>query len=735
MAALSPILLWYLAIFALGLLAFPFLFSLLPALRDRGWGVSRSMGLLAAGYLVWVGGSFRIVPYSATAVLAALIVIFPISAAVAFRERAALRDFFKASWRTVILIEGLAAVVFALFSLLRAFQPDITGGLAEKKADFMMVNSILRSDSFPPHDAWFSGAPINYYYFGYLLWTIPMRLTGIKPSIGYNLAIASVAMLSALGAYAFSLSLVRKRVLSLLAPAALLIASNLKGAAQVLHGSGLAGFDWWAPSREILPGTINEFPFFSFLLGDLHAHLMDIPFVLLLLVVLSAFVLAGSGPVPSFRDGGVGRSVSSAFLAALVLGAVAFVNSWDFPAAFCLTGAAIFLMAAPAWAGAMRAAARMKALARTGAVVAVIWLGSLGLYAGFYRNFKSQFSQAVTVPAARRSPLGGFLMLFLPFLAITILLLYREARKALAGPARGRSPFFVATGSFVLLFLWFLSGSLAASLVTVVAAGLVLFLTLRLRGDAPEERAEAFLLLSLAAAFLILSAAEFVAVKDFYGDTLLRQNTVFKFHYLAWILLAAATPGVVARLRPLRWFSAVPLLALAAASLVYAPMATLKVCGRFGEPGRELPAWVPTLDGTAFLRTQHPDDTLAIEWIEKNLKDSDTILEATGEPYSYYGRVSATTGISTVLGWGNHEALWRDASWKTITERTADIDSVYRAPDKTAVRPLLEKYGVDYIYVGEQEIRRYGHAGMAGFRTAFRTVYENRRVRIFKVSG
>jgi uncharacterized membrane protein len=164
-------------------------------------------------------------------------------------------------------------------------------------------------------------------------------------------------------------------------------------------------------------------------------------------------------------------------------------------------------------------------------------------------------------------------------------------------------------------------------------------------------------------------------------------------------------------------------------------MATLKVCGRLGAPGEKLPSWVPTLDGTAFLRHDHPDDRLGIEWIEKNLKDTDTILEATGEPYSYYGRVSACTGISTVLGWGNHEALWRDNSWKTITERTADVDTIYKTPDKNAIRPLLEKYGVNYIYVGELEKQKFSPAGTTGFRAAFRTVYENRRVRIYEVKS
>ena len=103
------------------------------------------------------------------------------------------------------------------------------------------------------------------------------------------------------------------------------------------------------------------------------------------------------------------------------------------------------------------------------------------------------------------------------------------------------------------------------------------------------------------------------------------------------------------------------------------------------------------------------EDVSGIKWLKKNVKGAPVVLEANGDSYSGYERVSAMTGLPTVLGWYVHEWLWRDDT-ADLNEKSADIESIYTSLDEEYVKELLEEYDVSYIFVGSKEREKYGEA-------------------------
>jgi uncharacterized membrane protein len=242
-------------------------------------------------------------------------------------------------------------------------------------------------------------------------------------------------------------------------------------------------------------------------------------------------------------------------------------------------------------------------------------------------------------------------------------------------------------------------------------------------------------------AALLLAACEVVYIRDFYGGALRRMNTVFKFYYQAWLLFAIG--GAVAAywlLRSLgRSARAVrPELVegLAGASTSSARTGSKRVA-RWAYvvlgavlivAGMHFPVRVsqlrtdsfrtePTLNGMAWMDKFHPDDYAAAEWLRLNGASGGAgsvpvILEATGGAYSEFSRMATQTGFPTILGWDQHERLWRGAAINAeVDRRKADVDAAYSAVTFDQARPVLDKYGVDYVVVGYLEQQKYAQGG------------------------
>ncbi|PID60411.1 hypothetical protein CSB45_00360 [candidate division KSB3 bacterium] len=742
---LSLIVCWYGIFWALGWISLPVCFSVCRHFPDRGFAIAKSLGFFLICYAVWLLGSLGLAPYQRRTIVLVLIGYALLNLLVLVRQARALCQWLKSRLPLLLLEEAVFLLFFLIVTFLRMYNPDIAG--AEKEADFTMLNAMIHSDGFPPKDSWFAGAHINYYYFGYLLWATVMKLTAIPSSSGFNLALAGIVALSAVSVFGLVFHLTRKFLPSLFSSALLMILGNLDGLVQVIERHGtLLPFDWWRSSR-VIPDTINEFPCFSVLLGDLHAHFMGIPLFVLLLALLAQLLAQRTQAVSSLR------SALLLGLIALCLGGISVSNRWDEPGALILIGLTL-LSVRPA-AGESEPATRRfaprlswkKLLARAGGSWIAVLLASRLFFLPFYRHFVPQagLGNLRLVSFTQRTELRHFLLIYGLFLWGLLPFFFKSLK--------GLNFFWQASRE--QLILWANCAVLGVVVCVLYPSEIVwlfsaLLLLLCLAGwsqaGSISEDAERFAGLLLIVSFGILAGCELLYIKDFYGHPLERQNTVFKFYYQAWILLSVGMPvSLVFALRSCKagkriqqmkrmWLAG--LLLLCGSCAIYPAAAAWQKTNSFKGRDQGGLAYIPSLDGSKYIAYREPYEYEALDWIRRHTESRVVILEATGNAYSFFGRVSSVTGRTTVLGWGNHEALWRDQSWLSILTRSEHIRRIYDSPDKNAVLDLLRAYHIQYVYVGTLERREYQREGLRAFDRfgkLFSKVFENAAVTIYAV--
>ena len=518
------------------------------------------------------------------------------------------------------------------------------------------------------------------------------------------------------------------------------VIANLDGIVQLaqalwstaVHGAAWPAFDFWRSSRMIpplesfdppalafwlpdfVPGQsgsswhITEFPFFTFLFADLHAHMMVIPFTLLVLGV-------GLCLVVGLRNGGAGWLVSVAFVLALALGALWAINSWDYPSYLLLVLGLISMGVLFARGPLRRKAPLMVGLA---AGVVLVSIASFWPFHQYYETFNNGLDTS-----RWRTPLIRFLGIHGLFLFVILTYLIVRTRHDLGGffrslvNPRGHSqekrwlrlvlaPFIAAVVILGILGYWN-SALLTLLLALIAVAGLRIALH-----PEPSRPYEGVVLAIVAMAALIAIGVDFVTVEGDIG----RMNTLFKYYLEVWIFLAIAAAYMLwrlgshwlPRLRPpssATWLFVLTL--LIGCSLIYVVLGTrARVADRF----TQLP---PTLDGTAYMAAaEHWErdhifplewDLQAITWLQDNVEGSPVVLEAHMEQYRWGGRIANYTGLPTILGWPWHQIQQRHAYREQINERAADVKSAYETTDIEAALDLMRNYGVSYVVVGNLE--------------------------------
>lgn len=707
MAAPMPILVWWLLLQALGLLALPFTFALFGRANAHGYPFGKITALLLITWVAWLLGF--VMPYG-TALPVALAALVIAAAALALAQRRAIAAWLAdGGWAQVARADGLWTIGFLFFVVQRWMAPDIFG--AEKYMDFAFLNGLVRADAMPPYDPWMSGETINYYYFGYLAFANLMRWAPLPETVSYNLCVATIGGLAFAQTAWVALALTGRWGLGVLGGAMSAFLGNLDGAWQVLQRGTLAGMDYWRSSRVVAKGdTINEFPFFSTIHGDLHPHFIALPVGILLLALLLDERAFPSRPDPQRERW---QTLLAWFAATFVLGAMVAISNWELP-----MGVVVVALLAGRAIPLTPLLSRQRLL--FGATLVAMLAGVYALFSPFYANFVPPLVQpgpnepclGSACFTLARSALTEFLtvfglLLFPPALLVGV----RAAPLIPAGGGEGRHLLYAVLG--LALVASAVAGNAVLPLLALLVGGA---LAVAYRDSEGPERA-GFLL--IAAAGIALLACEVAFIKDSYGEKLYRMNTVFKLYFQAWTILAIAAPWALGRLLARAWgWAPAPRVVAAATALLVAMSACYPLgitLDRSGSPWK-------TLDGNDYLRRHHPDDYAAVEWLRANVREPAVLLEATGNPYSYYARFSANTGLPTVLGWANHEGLWRGHD-RAVHARRDDILQIYNAPTLAEIEPLLERYGVRYVLVGdlEHEQHRDGIAKFAALPEVFRS--------------
>ncbi|MGE5278067.1 MAG: DUF2298 domain-containing protein, partial [Acidobacteriota bacterium] len=636
---MRDILAWVLAVEALGLAALPILRLFFGNRRDAAL-LSRPVGLALVAYVAWAGTLLPRIPFERRLLFFALLLVAAASYAVHRKTRA--KGARPRFWgpdesRGALYFWGSAGV----FLVIRAAVPEILG--AEKFMDLAFFNSIARHGAMPPLDPWMSGKTINYYYWGYLLAASLAKLSSVTPFVSYNLSVATFAGYSFCAAASLGARLCGgSRPAALASGAVAVFAGNVQGAIDAVKAPFDRGFDYWHASRVIAAGdTINEFPFFTFFHADLHPHLLAFPYY------LAAFVFAHRlferEPIP---DEARWKPALAYLLAALVAGTAVAANTWNLPSV-----AIAFVFAAAFSRPAAGTPARLTGVLRGALAGAATVLAALLLFRPYSRTYSLPYLGLGWT--TQKSGLFEFLGVWGLFFAVGVAALWPPA--AMEEPARRRRDLFLAGSAGAALLAAFVLGK-PALLALMFLASLVVARAAR-EWRSPEEPGRSLLF----AAFLLLLAlamiggCEFIYFKDSYGDKLQRMNTIFKFYHQAWPLFGIAVVVFAGRV----WSEAgtrgrllrAAAVACAALALLYPANAAIsRLRQREG---------AFSLDALPALARRNPGDAAAVVWLEKNAAGRSVLLEATGDPYQEFARISSHTGLPTVMGWANHEGLWR----------------------------------------------------------------------------
>lgn len=707
---------------AIGLFAVPIAAFLFARLPGGGLALARPLGLLLAAYPAWLLASLRLAPYGRITGWFGVALLAAVGTVLWLRRRPwSAQTVNTPRLRLWLIGEALFTVGFLGWALMRSYAPDVWQ--TEKPMDMAFINAINRSPWFPPHDPWLSGATINYYYFGHYLMAFLIRLTGLDPSVGFNLGVALFygLSLSSVFAVASAVYLAARRdadapttpaaVAGLAAAGLAMLLGNLAGGVQwLLNPTALVSYDWWSPSR-VIANTANEFPFFSFLLGDLHAHVMAAPFSLTSLAF--ALQLALAGPRGLWR----GSALAELLIVALLVGSLYAINTLDYP-----TQLGILLLSLVLWL--TRPGAKQRWMP-AGAWAGILISASAVLFFPFILHFSppSAGLGLVRQHAAFSQFLHDSLLIYgLTFAVLAVAFVHGFREQGWIGR------YLVWNGVAGLIFLVLLAPAHLTGLVLVAAlAGFAVFMSLKRPAPQPYR----FLWCLIAGGIVLAYIGELVFVRDvFAGTPSYRFNTIFKFGYQAWFWLAIAA-GVTAiwsrswmRIDARRlWWAAVAVLVAAAA--VYPLAGTYSRETRF--------AARPTLNGLGWLEGRAPGDLKAIYWLQTHVGGDPVTLEAAGPDFDPIGhaRVSTFTGLPTVLGWAGHEIQWGHVSGS----RGRDIQRIYASTDLAEARSMLAQYGVRYVFVGSLERSDYPAAGLEKFAELGTPVYSADGTIVYEISG
>jgi len=835
--------LWYGFITFLGLVSFPITYKLLPFLNDKGYSISRIVGLLIWSYLFWLFTSFGILSNDINGALIALLMFISLSS-VCLRQVGWLeiKQWMKKQVKIIVVIELLFLLSFGFWTLLRSINPEIQG--TEKPMEMAFINSISRSPTFPPNDPWLSGYAISYYYFGYIMIALLGYITGTVPAISYNLAISAWFALTALGCYGVVLNLLktwqgylhphsRKNqenpfvYSSLLGPVYVLIISNLEGFLEMLHAKGLfwnknpdgsltskfwswlniqelnqppslpfsliphrdGGVWWWRASRvlqdfDVAGGfkeVIDEFPFFSYFLGDLHPHVLAMPLGLLVIMIgVNLF----RGQKKYTLTPSISGWIKSPFVwfAGLSCGGIIFANTWDLPIYLGILSILYLVIRIKnnGWK-AVRIWETVKA--------ALIIVGlSIFLFLLFFIGFASQ-AGGILPSLNFFTPGKYFWVMFFPFLSVfTVFLIVQYVKRgnkydlmrsvgicsgfvillgftsygiawlignsnnillSLPGIIGNNSQGFTESISnlvnsfigvhggipvnevirislinrlkapFALLTLLFISSYCCSFLISLVY---------KVTNDTSLELKDSsygifpiLILIFIGALFCIIP--EFYYLRDVFGT---RMNTIFKFYFQSWIVwgLAAASATVILWMQlknvPKKIYT-ISLVLILCFSCAYPAFGLL-------EKMRGLDFHELNLDGSMFMKRYNSDEYEAIQWLKT--APYGTLAEAVGGSYSAFARISTFSGLPTVLGWPGHEMQWRGGV-KEIGSRESDIRMLYETGDWQIASEIINRYKIQYIYVGQLEKNKY-QVDISKFANRAIKVFSNDSVSIYQ---
>lgn len=777
----------YLIVQFLSILLLPLARMVFKSLPDIGYSFYKVFSLLISSYIFWILVTFGFIQNNSKGVFLILVLLIIFSTFLFIKDKKVILKEMLSMSKKIIFLEILFFVIFTTATIFRAFLPEISG--TEKIFEFMFMNSIDKSITFPPHDAWFAGSPISYYYFGYIILNFLVKITGVPTSYMFNIGISLTLALTTVAIFGVAYNLIclfmqaklfisekRKIIFSLFIVSLVLVIGNFESLFEILainklgnHNfysllniEGLSGFKesrywfpdehwfWWRATRLSTNWNVMEFPFFTFLLGDLHPHMLVLPyFVTSIGLILALFNNFQKFDLSFFKR----NNFVIFFILSLFLGAAAGINTW-FYSILLIILLLIFFIKNFKYAQIIF----FKAVLNSLFVIIPIVILSFLLFLPLFITFNTSASIILPNEVIHRQnfiPLNAvasppmqliiFWAVFLiPSVGIISLWLKKynsDIRTWLYSISIGFLPIII--WSIWLIILRGIDGFMlelqvrSSSLITESILLFFYILSLQSFFQILLSKKQASILTIFSSLFMTIAIFSILSVELFYINDSMRSryNTVFKFYFISWILLSLSVGlGLFEVLGKLhineikthgnKVFLIIVSCLVFIVAFIYPITATAN---------RLISSISFTLNGLEYFKKSYPDDYKAIEWLNKNIKEKEIILEASGQDYSMDNMVSSFTGIPTLIGWiGTHEFQLR-RNHEKIQKHLEIVNRIYTTVNSVLAKELLDKYRVRYVYIGKREVERYGEEGMKKFSKIGKRVFKSGNISIYKI--
>ncbi len=670
---------------------------------------AKPAGLVVFGYFVWLLASLHILDYQNSAVVIGLFALAVASGMFLSRR------FFKSSagaerrkkftlpfWGKLLILEGVTVITYAAYLWLRSHGAAVNG--TERFMDMAMLSAAGKTNFFPFIDPWYAGKTVNYYYYGSYLMSLLSNLARIPYDYAYNFSLGLIYAQSALFAAALAWAMTASKKIGILAAFLVTTAGTLFFAGCTLGGLSATPQQictYPSSTRLYTPSyIINEIPSYSFTVGDLHAHLLALPFFLFDLIILYELSRAKKPRLWLLP------------LLAVSLATSGMINLWDFVTIASILGVLALVKAF--------FALRDKEEHRNVRwKTACFWfLGAIGVVAlaGIFMlpnilNFKSPVMGLGYIPS---------------FIAA-------HSLKDVQWP----------TPPLALFGMW---GVFIMGIAAAIIAKRKKFL------EYP------FLIALGIVAIGILVGVELFFIRDIYSianPPYFRANTTFKFGYHAWVMLCllfaalmhalyAKKPGEKRQCFCAPGAAIVFVIFAVGAGLFY-PYQAIK---QFYFPDGAQTA--TTLDGSAWMKATTPGDWETVNYINANFHDRVVLAEAVGDSYTTYGRITTFTGMITPMGWQTHEWTWRfdgkaalsaapgqavETGWGSVSSVAGNIEQLYETKSADIARQIVAQYGIQYVYVGALERTKYPGLQEQKFSKLGRVVFESGDSKLFAIAA
>ena len=684
------VLVWYLIFLLLGAFFWPLTFSIFSNFKDKGYIFSKLISVAVLSYVVFLGSLLHILKFTRLSIILILILLVFFNYIFAKLKKIDILLLLRRHKKIFFFEELTFFLTLSFWVFVRANLPDIHG--LEKFMDFGFINSLLRSDYFPPKDMWYTPLPINYYYFGHLITAVLTKLTTLPSYITFNLMVSTIFAFTFVSTFSIGINLFEKNKLSFKSNIAGFISAILitfSGNLTTIYSFfkpyvnekpvpiwnlNFLPFNfpnnfWYPNATRFIPFTIHEFPIYSFVVSDLHGHVLDIPFVLLTIAfAISIFYKA----VLKTND-----LIFFAFLLALMY----MTNAWD-GLIYLILGCFIILS--------LKIKKTFSKISFYGALRSflIMFFGFIIFSLPFSLFFKP-FVSGIGILCAPKfltdiGNIGPFLF---------------EVDHCQKSPVWQLAMLYGFFYFFIFSFLLFL----------------------KFNKNYKITRNDLFVLLLIILSTILIIIPEFIYIKDIY-PLHYRANTMFKLVYQAFMLLSIATSYIIIKLishiKNKIFLSGFFMLSLFLISLVF-----IYPFFAINSYYRDLKNY-QGLNGISYLSNLYPNDYKLINWINKNIVGQPVILEASGDSYTEYARISDNTGLPTVIGWSVHEWLWR-GSYAVAAPRITDVETLYTTKNLDLEKSLIKKYNISYTVVSYLERQKYLNLNEENFKRLGKVVYKN----------